>query len=492
MAKNVYFSGGTTTEQTLYEDLIIESLKIYGHDVYYLPREIVKEDDLFGEDVLSKFDENYMIEMYVSNYEGFEGDGTLMTKFGVRITDEATFVIAKRRWEDLIAASNNLVSSFRPNEGDVIYFPLTGQLFQIKFVEHEKPFRMLNDIQTYNLVTELMEYSGERLDTGVEEIDDITRDIGYSLTLKLSDGLKDVVVTAGGSGYTAGSAVTFSGGGGSNAVAGATISSGALTGVKISEPGIGYTSAPNVAISGGTGATAIARIGARGNFLKGEIVKSQVNTAQGTAVKSGSGIASITINRGGSGYTSAPSIIIGRQWLSGTAYATGEQVFNGTKIYTCGAGGISGTAAPKHTSGNVTDGVIIWAYAGNKATATTQLTNGVVTTVNMTDTGSGYAAVPRITFAASPTETGIAEVTRYDITNKELELVNITGSFTDNDTVVGQTSGAEWTINTFSTIENENDPIADNTFFETEGDDIIDWTEGNPFGEFGNDTDGVF
>jgi hypothetical protein len=337
-----------------------------------------------------------------------------------------------------------------------------------------------------------MEYSGERLDTGVEEIDDITRDIGYSLTLKLSDGLKDVVVTAGGSGYTAGSAVTFSGGGGSNAVAGATISSGALTGVKISEPGIGYTSAPNVAISGGTGATAIARIGARGNFLKGEIVKSQVNTAQGTAVKSGSGIASITINRGGSGYTSAPSIIIGRQWLSGTAYATGEQVFNGTKIYTCGAGGISGTAAPKHTSGNVTDGVIIWAYAGNKATATTQLTNGVVTTVNMTDTGSGYAAVPRITFAASPTETGIAEVTRYDITNKELELVNITGSFTDNDTVVGQTSGAEWTINTFSTIENENDPIADNTFFETEGDSIIDWTEGNPFGEFGNDSDGVF
>ena len=492
MAKNVYFSGGTTTEQTLYEDLIIESLKIYGHDVYYLPREIVKEDDLFGEDVLSKFDENYMIEMYVSNYEGFEGDGTLMTKFGVRITDEATFVIAKRRWEDLIAASNNLVSSFRPNEGDVIYFPLTGQLFQIKFVEHEKPFRMLNDIQTYNLVTELMEYSGERLDTGVEEIDDITRDIGYSLTLKLSDGLKDVIVTAGGSGYTAGSAVTFSGGGGSNAVAGATISSGALTGIKLSEPGIGYTSAPNVAISGGTGATAIARIANRGNFLKGEIVKSQVNTAQGTAVKSGSGIASITINRGGSGYTSAPSIIIGKQWMSGTTYSTGDQVFNGTRLYTAGGNGTSGAAAPVHTSGTATDGGISWAHAGNKATATTLLTNGVVSTVNMTDTGSGYTAVPSVIFAASPTETGIAEVTRYDVTNKELELVNVTGSFTDNDTVVGQTSGAEWTINTFSTIENENDPIADNTFFETEGDDIIDWTEGNPFGEFGNDTDGVF
>ena len=401
MAKNVYFSGGTTTEQTLYEDLIIESLKIYGHDVYYLPREIVKEDDLFGEDVLSKFDENYMIEMYVSNYEGFEGDGTLMTKFGVRITDEATFVIAKRRWEDLIAASNNLVSSFRPNEGDVIYFPLTGQLFQIKFVEHEKPFRMLNDIQTYNLVTEVMEYTGERLETGVEEIDDITRDIGYTLTLKLTDGLKDILVTSNGTGYTAGSAVTFSGGGGSNAVAGATISSGALTGIKLSEPGIGYTSAPTVAISGGTGAIAIARIGARGNFLKGEIVNSQLNTAQGTAVQVGNGIASITVNRGGSGYTSAPSIIIGKQWMSGTKYSIGDQVFNKTKIYTAHTAGTSGASAPVHTSATVTDGGVNWTYAGNKATATTQLTNGVVSTVNMTETGSGYTGVPSVIFAAS-------------------------------------------------------------------------------------------
>ena len=176
MAKNVYFSGGTRSEQRLYEDLIIESLKIYGHDVYYLPREIVSKDDLFTEDVLSKFDENYMIEMYISNYEGFEGDGSLLSKFGVRIADEATFIIAKRRWEDLIASSNNLVSAFRPNEGDAIYLPLTDQLFQIKFVEHEKPFRQLDGIQTYGLVAELMEFSNERLETGVSEIDYILGD----------------------------------------------------------------------------------------------------------------------------------------------------------------------------------------------------------------------------------------------------------------------------------------------------------------------------
>ena len=492
MAKNVYFSGGTTTEQTLYEDLIIESLKIYGHDVYYLPREIVKEDDLFGEDVLSKFDENYMIEMYISNYEGFEGDGTLLTKFGVRITDEATFIISKRRWEDLISSSNNLVSSFRPNEGDVIYFPLTGQLFQIKFVEHEKQIRMMNDIQTYNLVTEIMEYSGERLETGVGEIDKITRDIGFSLTLNLSTGIKYVSVSAGGTGYTSGSAVTFSGGGGTNAAAAATISGGALTGVKVSEPGIGYTSAPSVAISGGSGASATAHLAARGNFIFGETVNSQVNTAQGTANRVGNGITSITITKGGSGYTTAPIITIGEQWQSGVKYSTGDQVFYSTRLYTAASSGVSGATAPTHTSGTVTDGAVTWTVAGNRATATAILTNGIVTGVTMTETGNAYTGTVRVRFAASPTETGIGEVTRFDVTNNQLELVNVTGSFTDNDTVVGQTSGAEWTINNFNTIENQNDPIAENLFFETQGDDLIDWTEGNPFGEFGNDTDGVF
>ena len=167
-------------------------------------------------------------------------------------------------------------------------------------------------------------------------------------------------------------------------------------------------------------------------------------------------------------------------------------IFYDSRIYTAGNSGIAGVTAPTHTSGSVSDGVITWTMAGTKATAVSVLTNDVVTSVNITETGSGYTSAPRAIFAASPTETGIGKVTRYDITNKELELINVTGAFTDNDTVVGQTSGAEWTINTFSTIENENDPIADNTFFETEGDDIIDWTEGNPFGEFGNDTDGVF
>ena len=441
MAKNVYFSGGTTSEQRLYEDLIIESLKIYGHDVYYLPREIVKEDDLFTEDVLSKFDENYMIEMYISNYEGFEGDGSLLTKFGVRIADEATFIISKRRWEDLISSSNNLVSNFRPNEGDAIYLPLTDQIFQIKFVEHEKPFRQLDGIQTYNLVAELMEYSGERLETGVEEIDKITREIGYTQVLKLTDGIKDFVITNGGSGYGSGTAVTI-GGPGTGASATVTTTNGAVTSVNVVEPGVGFATAPVIGVTGsGAGAAVTALIASNGNFEFGEKVKSTANTAKAVAVKTFDQISAINLYDNGAKYTTAPTVTI------------------------TGGGGSGATAVA------------------------TINTTGQVSGITLTATGSNYTSTPTVTIQASPNE-ATAKVVRFDKTNKELELNNIVGNFTDNDTIVGLTSGAEWTINTFSSIENENDPEAENDFFESEGDDIIDWTENNPFGEYGNQ--GVF
>ena len=438
MAKNVYFSGGTTSEQILYEDLIIESLKIYGHDIYYLPREIVKEDDLFTEDVLSKFDENYLIEMYISNYEGFEGDGTLLTKFGVRIADEATFIVSKRRWEDLISSSNNLVSNKRPNEGDVIYLPLTQQLFQIKFVEHEKPFRQLDAIQTYGLVAELMEYSGERLETGVDEIDKITREIGYTQKFYLSTGIKEVIVTNGGTGYGSGTGVTFTPtNGGIDAAATVSLTNGVVSSVNITEPGLNYTSAPTVAFTGsGTNATATAIIANRGNFEFHEIVKSTGKTAKATANVTLGAVSSINLYNNGSGYTTVPTVTI--------------------------------------TGGN-----------GNGAAATATLSSGRVTGITITNPGSGYTSAPTVTLTASPAEAS-GKVTRFDKTNLELELIDVVGTFTDNDTLVGQTSGSEWTINTFSSIENENDPEAENDFFESEGDKILDWTENNPFGEYGD------
>lgn len=441
MAKNVYFSGGTRSEQRLYEDLIIESLKIYGHDIYYLPREIVNKDDLFTEDVLSKFDENYMIEMYISNYEGFEGDGALLTKFGVRIADEATFIIAKRRWEDLISSSNNLVSSFRPNEGDAIYLPLTDQLFQIKFVEHEKPFRQLDGIQTYGLIAELMEFSNERLETGVAEIDNLARITGYTTTFKIADGIKDFVVTAGGTGYGSGTTLII-GGTGTGATATVSTTGGVITSVNVTEPGIGYATAPPVNIVGsGSGANVTALIATKGNFKTGEVVKSQSNTAKAIAVKTFDQISAIKIYDNGAKYTFVPTVTIS------------------------GGGGTGATAVATINS------------------------VGQVSGITLISTGSGYTSTPTVTIQASLNE-ATAKVVRFDTTNKELEVTDIVGKFTDNDTLIGLTSGAEWTINTFSSIENENDPEAENSFFESEGDNIIDWTEGNPFGEYGNQ--GVF
>ena len=140
MPTNVFFNHAVSTEQHLYEDLVVESLRMYGQDTLYLPRNIVQEDTILGEDVQSKFGDAYGVEMYIENPEGFEGEGDLMSKFGVEIRDQATFVISVRSWERFVSTDQNLATSLRPNEGDLIYLPLSGSLFEIKFVEHEQQF----------------------------------------------------------------------------------------------------------------------------------------------------------------------------------------------------------------------------------------------------------------------------------------------------------------------------------------------------------------
>lgn len=171
MSRNVYFSHAVHSEQNLYEDLVIESLKIYGHDIYYMPRHMVSRDMILNEDIESKFDEAYMIEMYLENIDGFDGDGTLFTKFGLQIRDQATFVVSKRQWEKLVGIWNNEIVEGRPNEGDLLYFPITKSFFEIKFVEHKSPFYQLSKVPVYKLQCELFEYSDEEITTGIEEID---------------------------------------------------------------------------------------------------------------------------------------------------------------------------------------------------------------------------------------------------------------------------------------------------------------------------------
>lgn len=175
MPTNFYFQsgipGGRTSEQLLVEDLIIECLKIYGFDVYYIPRNEVNEDFILNEDPINSYNHAYPLEMYLQNVNGFEGDNSLMTKFGVEIRDTATFIVSRRRWEDSIAKTGTTVLTTRPTEGDVLYFPLTKSFFEIKFVEAKDPFFQVGKLYVYKLECELMQFSSERFDTGVSEID---------------------------------------------------------------------------------------------------------------------------------------------------------------------------------------------------------------------------------------------------------------------------------------------------------------------------------
>jgi hypothetical protein len=177
MATNFYFQsgipGGRSSEQLLMEDIIIECLKIYGFDTYYIPRKSVNEDDILGEDVLNKYSSAYPLEMYMQNVTGFEGDGDLMTKFGVEFRDTATFIVSRRRWDEVIARSGDAVLTTRPAEGDIVYFPLTKAFFEIKRVESTDPFFQVGKLYVYKLQCELMQYSSEVFDTGVSEIDSI-------------------------------------------------------------------------------------------------------------------------------------------------------------------------------------------------------------------------------------------------------------------------------------------------------------------------------
>ena len=177
MSTNFYFqagnTSGTTNEQRLVEDLIIESLKIYGHDVYYLPRTQVNLDTLFGEDILSQFTQAYPIEMYLTNVEGWAGEKEIFTKFGIEVRDKATFIVAKRRWENSVEQMAQAVQlPERPAEGDLIYLPKTDAMFEIKFVEHLDPFFQVGKFYVYSLQCELWQYSSEAVQTGIDEIDD--------------------------------------------------------------------------------------------------------------------------------------------------------------------------------------------------------------------------------------------------------------------------------------------------------------------------------
>ena len=188
MPTNTHFSHAVSSEQHLYEDIVVESLRMYGQEVLYLPRKIVEEEDIFNEEVQSQFLDAYSVEMYIENTDGFEGEGDLLSKFGVEVRDQATFIISVRSWERFISLDSNLATSFRPNEGDLIYLPLSGSMFEIKFVEHEDPFYQIGKLFVFKMRCELFEYSGEDFDTDVIEVDTIEDQQAYIVEMTMNTG----------------------------------------------------------------------------------------------------------------------------------------------------------------------------------------------------------------------------------------------------------------------------------------------------------------
>ena len=257
MATNFYFQQGSKSEQQLYESIVIESIKMYGQDVYYLPRDLVNVDDIFRDDPTSSFNSKHKIEMYLENTDGFDGEGDLFTKFGVEIRDQAVFTVSRTRWASTVKQFDTEVTAVRPLEGDLIFIPFAKKFFQIMRVEHESPFYQLKNVPVYRLFTELFEYTGEDMDTGIDVLDDLESKYAYKYVLTL-DNTRD------------------------SAQASATLSAGALQSLNLTDSGNNYFVAPTVTIIDSTGV--------------GAAITATVDSNNGK-------VNGLTITNGGSGYT---------------------------------------------------------------------------------------------------------------------------------------------------------------------------------------------
>jgi len=359
---------GHSGEQNLVQDLVDEQIKLFGSDIYYIPR-VVLQDNTLDEVRYSKYQEQFQIEMLLQNVLGFGDNSEFVSKFGLRITDEIIFRVSTRRWDEEVAEHNpNLTLDSRPNEGDLLYFPLTKDIYEIKFVGKEEPFFQFGKIQFYAITAEIYEIGSDDFDTGVEEIDAV--EVTFANSIKL-----------------------------------------------IMDPG-------------GTG-----------DFTVGEEVSGDEFLAKATATTDGDAVDSITITDSGLHYNAAlpPTVTI--------------------------SGG-----------------------GGNGATATASVSStGLVTSILITSGGTGYTTAPTVTIDYSPKDNR-AEVKSWDSSTRELQIINRTGTFTTAETITGITSGAKWSPESFDTLNNTSSNYDQNRQIEDSADNIIDWTEGNPFGEYGNQT----
>ena len=448
---------------------------MYGVEVYYLPRKYITEKTIIKEVIESKFDDAYPIEAYIENYEGYGDNTTILSKFGIQATNEITLIISKERFEEYITPltrnKNNIKLSSRPKEGDLVYFPLGDRLFEIKFVEHEKPFYQLQKNYVYELRCELFRYEDEVIDTGIDEIDD---------TLEATTGADGDEIFVGRT-----QTLTMIGSG-TTATATATLVNGGIRLITITNRGGGYTSIPFVGISSAPtgGITGIASA-----VMIGGVVACNDNV--NPAAKS---VQSVDIINAGFGYTVAPGIrFIGGGGSGAAATATiGDGIVGIVSITSNG----SGYSTPPTIS--FTNQIFLTGVATVSAAATAIVSAaGTITSIRITNAGLGYSVAPTIVIS-SPYSTGTGNfqfnevitgqssgttgrVRKWNAVTNQLEISNINGSFITGETVVGAASSATYQIRTIDTNINA-DGYSDNTEIEIEADQIIDFDEFNPFG----------
>ena len=546
MALNPFFLQGSQSEQRLVQDLINEQLQIYGVEVTYIPRKFVRKQTIIKEVQSSAFDDNFLLEAYVNTYEGYGGQGDIMTKFGVSLRDELTLTISKERFEDFISpfleSDEDYELSTRPREGDIIFFPLGARLFEVKFVEHEEPFYQLGKNYVYQLKCELFEYEDEVIDTGIDIIDSQLEDIGYITKLQLIGTgvtatanaqinpanrgyIREIVLNDDGSGYSSTPNVAIStapfGAGNVDATAVAITTTRAgifsIDRILLTNAGAGYTTAPLVTITGGGGVGAAATAAVEtSNF--GIVDFTVSNNGVGYASKpivtitgvssspaaaevnllADNTISDILIKNAGIGYTVTPTVTISSPSLiNGVGNFKRGEIIKGmssgiearvkewdtdTKILNISNVGIGSTQAA-FIPGETIQATESTHFAVDLTTvATIGITTTLITGINTSGISLNqeinqllFGTLPVIGVGATVTNIGVGQI---NISNLSLNTTGVT-------TVVsfGSTVFTNYSLDFFSD-ENQDTTFESNEIIESEADDIIDFSEGNPFGTF--------
>ena len=411
---------------------------MYGVEVHYLPRKYMNEKTIIREVVQSTFNDSYPLEAYIDNFDGYAENPTLLSKFGIEQTNEVTLVISRERWETyiqpLLKNESNVKLTTRPKEGDLVYFPLGDRLFEIKYVEHEKPFYQLRKNYVYTLKCELFRYEDEVIDTGVAEIDDNL--IGDNADGTSEDGLSTLLgssqtLTLVGTGATASAVVGYT-------------TDGAIRLINISNRGGGYSAIPTIGVSS-------APTGGVTGILTATMI-SGINVCNLNISNNLKSVQQVVITNPGVGYTLAPTIQIsgsGGSGAAGTAFI-GDNTIG---IVTITSGGSGYTTAPTITVSAPSAGV------GTTATVEAVVSAaGTISNLHIVNAGAGYTTNPTISIGDPSLDnsgnfkfneivtgsiTGVkGRVRTWNATTNILEVANVSGMFSIGESITGNSSGA--------------------------------------------------